>query len=131
MGSKWVDEAFGFMLGWNFFLYEACLIPWEISALELILGFWSEDIPLGAICAACIVAYGILNVFAVRWYGESEFWLSTGKVILVLIVFGFTFVTMVGGNPQHDAYGFRYWKSPVSNPPKSDAEAVQNPNLSF
>lgn len=22
MGSKWVDEAFGFMLGWNFFLYE-------------------------------------------------------------------------------------------------------------
>lgn len=27
MGSKWVDEAFGFMLGWNFFLYgEWCLI---------------------------------------------------------------------------------------------------------
>jgi yeast amino acid transporter len=25
MGSKWVDEAFGFMLGWNFFLYEAVL----------------------------------------------------------------------------------------------------------
>jgi amino acid transporter len=21
MGSKWVDEAFGFMVGWNFFLY--------------------------------------------------------------------------------------------------------------
>lgn len=30
------------------------------------------------------------------------------------IVFAFTFVTMVGGNPQHDAYGFRYWKNPVS-----------------
>ena len=24
MGSKWVDEAFGFMLGWNFFLYGEC-----------------------------------------------------------------------------------------------------------
>lgn len=21
LGNKWVDEAFGFMLGWNFFLY--------------------------------------------------------------------------------------------------------------
>jgi amino acid transporter len=21
MGSKWIDESFGFMLGWNFFLY--------------------------------------------------------------------------------------------------------------
>jgi amino acid transporter len=26
--------------------------------------------------------------------------------------FSFTFVTMVGGNPKHDAYGFRYWKDP-------------------
>lgn len=24
----------------------------------------------------------------------------------------FTFVTMCGGNPQHDAYGFRYWNNP-------------------
>lgn len=111
MGSKWVDEAFGFMLGWNFFFYEAFLIPWEISALNLILGFWSDDIPTAAVCVVCIVAYGLLNVFAVKWYGEAEFWLSTGKVILVGLVFGFTFVTMVGGNPQHDAYGFRYWKN--------------------
>lgn len=26
MGSKWVDESFGFMLGWNFYLYEAVSI---------------------------------------------------------------------------------------------------------
>ncbi|KIN04752.1 hypothetical protein OIDMADRAFT_157038 [Oidiodendron maius Zn] len=79
MGSKWVDEAFGFMLGWNFFLYESFLIPWEISALNIVLTFWSNDIPLGAICAACSVLYGLINIFAVKWYGESEFWLSSGK----------------------------------------------------
>jgi len=28
------------------------------------------------------------------------------------MLFAFTFVTMVGGNPQHDAYGFRYWRNP-------------------
>lgn len=28
----------------------------------------------------------------------------------------YTFVTMVGGNPDHDAYGFRYWKNPVISP---------------
>lgn len=37
----------------------------------------------------------------------------SGKVVLIFIVFFFTFITMVGGNPQHDAYGFRYWKTPV------------------
>ncbi|KAJ9632179.1 hypothetical protein H2203_000582 [Taxawa tesnikishii (nom. ined.)] len=54
----------------------------------------------------------VLNIFAVKYYGEAEFWLSTGKVLLFLIVFCFTFITMVGGNPQHDAFGFRTWNNP-------------------
>jgi amino acid transporter len=29
---------------------------------------------------------------------------------LIFIVFSFTFITMIGGNPQKDAYGFRNWK---------------------
>lgn len=55
-----------------------------------------------------------MNILAVKAYGESEFWLSSGKVVLIFILFFFTFVTMVGGNPQHDAYGFRYWNTPGS-----------------
>ncbi|KAF4955340.1 hypothetical protein FSARC_11874 [Fusarium sarcochroum] len=112
MAGHWVDEAFGFMAGWNFFLYEAILIPFEISALNLVLTYWRDDIPVAAVVAACIVAYFILNAFTVKWYGEAEFWLSSGKVILLLIVFSFTFITMCGGNPKHDAYGFRHWKNP-------------------
>lgn len=54
----------------------------------------------------------ILNLLAVRGYGEAEFWLSGGKVILIFILFMFTFITMVGGNPQHHAYGFRSWYEP-------------------
>lgn len=57
MAGKWVDDALGFMVGWNFFFYEALLIPFEITALTQVLGFWSDNIPAGAICAACIVLY--------------------------------------------------------------------------
>ncbi|KAL4798391.1 amino acid permease/ SLC12A domain-containing protein [Aspergillus venezuelensis] len=114
LAGKWVDEAFGFMAGWNFYFYEALLVPFEITALNLVLGFWRDDIPIAAVSVACIVLYALLNILAVKAYGESEFWLSSGKVILILILFFFTFVTMVGGNPQHDAYGFRYWNSPGS-----------------
>ena len=42
-------------------------------------------------------------MLAVRAYGEAEFWLSGGKVILIALLFCFTFVTMVGGNPKGDA----------------------------
>lgn len=53
--------------------------------------------------------YSAINILAVKAYGEAEFWLSGGKVILIFSLFFFTFITMVGGNPQGDAYGFRYW----------------------
>ena len=72
------------------------------------------------ICPSVIIAVDIptklinstLNILAVRAYGEAEFWLSGGKIVLIFMLFFFTFITMVGGNPAHDAYGFRYWNNP-------------------
>ncbi|KAF2635488.1 histidine permease [Massarina eburnea CBS 473.64] len=112
LAGKWVDEALGFAAGWNFFLYEALLIPFEITALNLVLSYWRDDIPVWAVCLAVIVLYGACNVLAVQAYGEAEFWLSGGKVILIFMLYCFTFITMVGGNPKKDAYGFRYWRTP-------------------
>jgi yeast amino acid transporter len=57
LAGKWVDDALGFTVGWNFFFYEALLIPFEITALNLVLTFWRDDIPTAAVCAACIVLY--------------------------------------------------------------------------
>jgi len=54
----------------------------------------------------------MINIFGVSWYGECEFWLALGKVILILGLIAFTFVTMLGGNPLKDRYGFRYWRDP-------------------
>ncbi|KAF4999676.1 hypothetical protein FDECE_11430 [Fusarium decemcellulare] len=112
LAGKWVDEALGFTAGFNLFCYQAISIPFEITALSVVLGFWRDDIPPAAVCAACIVAYAIINVTAVKYYGETEFWLSSGKVLLIAILYSFTFVTMVGGNPANDVYGFRYWRDP-------------------
>jgi amino acid transporter len=57
MAGPWVDESVGFWVGWNFFLYEAFLIPFEISALNLVLTYWSDKIPVAAVVAVCIVSY--------------------------------------------------------------------------
>ncbi|KAK1676672.1 amino acid permease-domain-containing protein [Colletotrichum godetiae] len=98
LAGYWVDDALGFLAGWNFFLYEAILIPFEITALNIVISFWSDDVvkpgPTAGICAAVIILYGLINVLAVRGYGEAEFWLSGGKLILIFMLFAFTFVTM-------------------------------------
>lgn len=58
MAEKWVDDALGFMVGWNFFLYEALIIPFEITALSVVLTYWSDNIPAAAVCAVVTLLYG-------------------------------------------------------------------------
>ena len=57
MAGHWVDDAFGFATGWNFFFYQALVIPFEIVALSLVLSFWSDHIPAPAIIMGCISLY--------------------------------------------------------------------------
>ncbi|KAK7054679.1 general amino acid permease agp2 [Paramarasmius palmivorus] len=95
--------------GINFFVFEAFLIPFEIVAFNIILHFWTDKIPIIAVICFMLVAYAALNFINVKYYGETEFWLALGKVILAVGFIIFTFVTMVGGNPLHDVYGFRFW----------------------
>lgn len=56
-GSEWVDEAFGFAMGWNFFLNMAFLVPFEIVALSILLSFWTIAIPVWAVIIVVIVLY--------------------------------------------------------------------------
>ncbi|PPR01094.1 hypothetical protein CVT26_016000 [Gymnopilus dilepis] len=107
--DRFVDPALGFAAGMNFFIFEAALIPYEMVAFNVVLQFWTDKIPTAAVICILLVCYSLLNFFAVKYYGESEFWLALGKALLITGLIAFTFVTMVGGNPLHDAYGFRYW----------------------
>jgi len=110
--GRYVDEAFGFAAGWNFFVFEAALVPFEITACNIIIQYWTSALPAGVTIAVVVVLYGLINVLAVQWYGESEFWAALGKVILIVGLVIFTFVVMLGGNPLHDRFGFRYWQNP-------------------
>lgn len=93
------------------------------------LNFWTDKIPTAAIICIVIICYAALNIFAVRYYGESEFWLAIGKVILLVGLKTFTFVTMVGGNPLHDAYGFRSWNPAKVPGAPSFAEYIKTGSL--
>ncbi|CAG7555273.1 unnamed protein product [Fusarium equiseti] len=108
----YVDEALGFASGWNFFIFEAALVPFEVTACHFILQFWTDAIPVGATIAVIIVLYALINLMAIQYFGETEFWASVGKVILIVGLIFFTFIVMVGGNPKGEAFGFTYWKSP-------------------
>ncbi|KAF3389311.1 General amino acid permease AGP2 [Penicillium rolfsii] len=110
--GRYVDEALGVAAGYNFFIFEAALVPFEIVAISLIIKYWTSAIPVAAMNVIVLILYTILNVFAVKWYGEAEFWLSLGKVLLSIGLIFYTFIVMLGGNPLGDRFGFRYWNEP-------------------
>ncbi|KXX80246.1 General amino acid permease AGP2 [Madurella mycetomatis] len=110
--GRYVDEAFGFAAGWNFFVFEAAMVPFEITACNVIIHYWSDVVPAGVIIAITMVLYGLINILAVKWYGEVEFWAALGKMLLIVGLLIFTFIVMLGGNPLGDRFGFRYWYEP-------------------
>jgi len=55
-----------------------------------------------------------INLFAVQWYSESDFWLVLGKILLTIGLIIYIFITMLGGDPSGGLFGFRYWQNPSS-----------------
>lgn len=53
-----------------------------------------------------------INYFGVRIFGEVEFWLSSVKVLVIIGLILLSFILALGGGPDHDRKGFRYWKDP-------------------
>lgn len=108
--DRFVDEAFGVMASWNFWVLECALIPFELTLFNTLIHFWSDSYSSAIPLSVELVVYFLINVAAVKWYGEVEFWLCIGKVLLAVGLMLFTFITMVGGNPSHHPFGFTNWK---------------------
>jgi len=55
--GRFVDDAFGVAAGYNFFAFEATLIPFEVVACKLIIGYWSNVVPVAGMNAIVLVIY--------------------------------------------------------------------------
>ncbi|KAH8116357.1 general amino acid permease 1 [Phellopilus nigrolimitatus] len=125
--ARWVDPALGFAVGWNYFYSNAITVPVEVTAAQIILTFWDDNEAHAPIYTAVICVFVcMINIFGVRWFGESEFVFSIIKILLItgLIITGL--VVDLGGGPTHDRLGFRYWKDPgpIASSPLVAAEKI-------
>lgn len=66
----------------------------------------------GVFIAVFLVVIVSINYFGVRFFGEFEFWLSSIKVLVIVGLIILSLVLALGGGPDHDRKGFRYWKNP-------------------
>lgn len=71
-----------------------------------------ETVNPGVFIAILLVLIVCINYFGIRFFGEFEFWLSSFKVIVIIGLIIFSLCLALGGGPDHDRKGFRYWQNP-------------------
>ncbi|KAJ8596545.1 amino acid permease [Rhizopogon salebrosus TDB-379] len=112
LAERFIDPAFSFAMGWNYWYNWAIVSPAELSAAALLLNYWGTGVNDSVWVVMCLVVVVTINMLGAGAYGEAEFIFASIKVLTItgLIILGI--VIDLGGGPDHDRIGFRYWKNP-------------------
>ncbi|ORY71057.1 amino acid permease/ SLC12A domain-containing protein [Pseudomassariella vexata] len=111
--ARYVDEALGFTLGWNYWYQLAIGVPIEVTVAALIINYWPQSaVPDVVWVTILFLAMVIVNCFPVRIYGEAEFIFGAIKITTIVGLIVLMFVITLGGTPSGDRIGFRYWHDP-------------------
>jgi yeast amino acid transporter len=83
-----------------------------LTAAALVIKYWNTSINPGVWITIFLVAIIAINWFGIKFFGEFEFWLSSIKVVVIVGVILLSLILALGGGPDHDRKGFRYWNDP-------------------
>ncbi|KAF8140082.1 amino acid permease [Boletus edulis] len=109
LSERFVNPALSFAMGWNYWYNWTIIAPAELSAAALLIDYWHPNVNNAVWVVICIIVVVTINMLGSGAYGEAEFIFAyspiTGLIILGIII-------DLGGGPNHDRIGFRYWKNP-------------------
>ncbi|MFS0765607.1 amino acid permease [Peribacillus phoenicis] len=94
--TRFVDPAFGFALGWNYWFNWAVTLAVEIAAAAIIMKFWLPDVPSLIWSALFLGIVFTLNALSIKSYGESEYWFALIKVIAIIFFIIIGLLTILG-----------------------------------
>ncbi|KAJ5248169.1 hypothetical protein N7524_012129 [Penicillium chrysogenum] len=112
LAGRMVDPALGVAVGYNHFFAQTSFVIFEATVINTLVEYWGYNQSPAVLISISLVLYLAINVYRADLFGEAEFWLALGKVLLATGLIVYTIVVMLGGNPLNDRFGFRYWKDP-------------------
>ncbi|KAF8315133.1 hypothetical protein DL93DRAFT_922105 [Clavulina sp. PMI_390] len=112
LAGLYVDDAFGFAMGWNAWFNWAVVLPAEITAATVLMNDYigSEHTWIFTL-GILLVAVGI-NCFGARLYGRVEFWFAAGKILTIVVLLIISIYLDAVHTPQTGRIGFRNWRHP-------------------
>ena len=71
--GRFVDDAFGFVLTWNYWFNDAVSTGADLVALQLVLQYWTDNFPGWALSLISWVLLISANIVTVRAYGVVSY----------------------------------------------------------
>ncbi|HWR41251.1 MAG TPA: amino acid permease [Patescibacteria group bacterium] len=89
-----------FITGWNYWYQWVVLAMCEISAVSMYIKYWSPNIEQWIPALICLAVIMAINLIAVKYYGEVEFWFALIKVVTIvaMLIVGFAMIFFGLGN---------------------------------
>ncbi|KAH9080268.1 amino acid permease-domain-containing protein [Lactarius deliciosus] len=109
--TRFFSPAYGFALSWNYWFNDAISVASDLTAAQLVLEFWSFSNPWIFSLTLWVFLVSI-NATHVGAYGELEYWLSSLKVVTIIIFILLGILVNSGANQEHRFIGFENWQIP-------------------
>ncbi|WP_168385566.1 amino acid permease [Erwinia amylovora] len=109
-GAKYVEEGFGFALGWNYWYNWAVTIAVDLVASQLVMTWWFPDTPGWIWSALFLSLIFLLNYISVKGFGEAEYWFSLIKVSTVIVFIVVGVMMIVGILRGAENAGWQNWQ---------------------
>ncbi|ODV62047.1 uncharacterized protein ASCRUDRAFT_75269 [Ascoidea rubescens DSM 1968] len=108
--ARFIDPALAFPVGVMYCYSTAIYVCVELVGFASLINYWpSTNVPIWSFILLGLGLNTIVNMMAVNWFGEIEFFASMFKILLIIGLMIFSFLSMCGANPKKDAYGFEHW----------------------
>jgi L-asparagine permease len=93
---EFLGERGSFVAGWMYYLNWAMTGIVDITAVALYMRYWGTfaNVPQWVFALVALVLVGSMNMIAVGWFGEMEFWFSLVKVtaLVLFLIIGVVFL---------------------------------------
>lgn len=109
---KFIDESFGFAVGWNYCIQWLTVVPLELVTAAITIKYWTNVNSDIFVAPFYVLILGI-NFFGAKGYGEAEFFFNFTKMLTIA---GFIILAIIidcGGAGEKKYIGAVNWHDPA------------------
>ena len=107
--NKYWGKFPGFLAGWNYWVLYVLVAMTELTAVAKYINYWWPFIPAWVSVLFFFIVITLVNLGNVKFYGESEFWLSIIKLTSVVAMIIFGIYLLVTAGPESTASFSNLW----------------------